>query len=153
MLTRTFDARLINQVVNHPEVAPWVRGPLSESLDLSPVVENKDNVLLTDGVSGGFLFTKRKDLPLYEVHTQFLPGTSGVLAKAKEAAFYMFTKTDCLEIMTCVPQVNKAAAGLTKKMHFEFIGTKGTWTIEGNEYPLDYYSLTIKLWATKILCQ
>ncbi|MDE2097350.1 MAG: hypothetical protein KGL39_08915 [Patescibacteria group bacterium] len=150
-MKRTSDPTFINQVVNNPEVVDWIRGPLEIPIDLTPLAENQDNHLLVDDC-GGFLFVKKRGLPLYEVHTQFLPGTRGVLDKAKEAAFYMFTKTDCIEIMTCVPSINVAARRLTKQMQFEYVGRKGEWPINGVKYPLDYYTLTIKRWATK-LCQ
>lgn len=145
------DVEFVNKIVNTPGVAEWIRGPLETPLDLSSLVLNENNKLLVDE-TGGFLFVKKGELPLYEVHTQFLPGAQKVLEKAKEAAFYMFTKTDCIEIMTCVPSINVAARRLTKKMKFEYVGTKGEWPINGVLYPLSYYTLTIKRWAVK-LCQ
>jgi hypothetical protein len=150
MVNLSFDSTYINRVVNHPEVAYWIRGPLEGEIDLGILVDNPDNVLL-EAESGGFLFVKKNGLPLYEVHTQFLPGAKDVLQKAKDAAFYMFTKTDCIEIMTCVPELNRAARALTKKMKFEYVGRKGTWPIAGVEYPLDYYTLTMKRWALCLL--
>lgn len=151
MVNLSRDSEFINSVVNTPGVVEWIKGPLETPIDLSPLVDNKDNYLLVAD-TGGFLFVKKGQLPLYEVHTQFLPGSQKVLEKAKDAAFYMFTKTDCIEIMTCVPSLNVAARRLTKQMQFEYVGQKGEWPINGVNYPLDYYTLTIKRWAVK-LCQ
>lgn len=152
MIKLSRDTEFINRVVNTPGVSEWVQGPLEVPLDLSPLVLNEKNYTLVDE-TGGFLFVKKGDLPLYEVHTQFLPGSRDVLQKAKDSAFWMFTRTDCIEIMTCVPSRNRAAARLTKQMKFEYVGRKGEWPINGVNYPLDYYTLTIKRWASKLLCQ
>lgn len=146
MLQRSKDADHLNEVLNHPEVSRWMLG-LPPPYDCSQLLANSDNVYLANE-HGGFLFLKQDDY-VYEVHTQFLPeGRGNSLRLARDAAFWMFTRSDALAITTYVPTDNPAALALTNAMgfltcqdHKEFNGR--TCTV---------HLLTIKDWA-RSLCQ
>lgn len=144
MITRSTDAEFLNRIVNDPAMANGRLG--MKDLDLTEAVSNPDNVFLANEF-GGFLFVKDGDL--YDVHTNFLPEGRGQLAleAAREAAFYIFTRTDCLAIETYVPQGNVAAAALTKRMGFSHWGDEVI-----NGHFCRRFVLTIKQWA-KSLCQ
>ncbi len=145
MITRHFDAVVINRVLNHPEVFPWVSIPGLESFDMTPFAAREDFYILARD-EGGFMFAPL-GFGVYEVHTQFLPKTHGVLASAHEAALFMFTHTDCVEIRTFVPQGNERAKRLTEAMGFHYEGVDGTWTYyDGTTVPFDYYVLTKEAW-------
>lgn len=145
-LQRSYDAALLNAVVNHPEVSRWMIG-IQPPYDLSAVLANTANVFLANQY-GGFLFVRGEVGYRYEVHTQFLPeGRGDSFRFAKQAAWHMFTKTDCLEIETYVPKENAAAWGLTVAMSFKPCGE-----IEVNGHDCTVFVLNIKTWAMS-LCQ
>lgn len=146
LLARCTDAEFLNSVVNHPEVARWMVG-FEPPFDFSPVLADQANVFLAN-CHGGFLFVATQERCKYEVHTQFLPeGRGNSLALARDAAWYMFTQTDCLAIETYVPAGNEAARRLTLSMGF-----KPCLDIEVNGHECTVYMLNIKSWA-RGLCQ
>ncbi len=141
------DAAFLNQVVNHPEVAKWMCG-YSPPFDLTETLQLDSTVFLANQY-GGFLFVYDNGHPgCYEVHTQFLPeGRGRALELAKQAAWYMFTKTDAIAISTYVPASNEAAYRLTLSMGFVRYGIKVV-----NFEECDMFMLSIKDWARN-LCQ
>jgi len=144
---REFSAERINAVVNHPSVRPWVAAGAGY-LDLSAVVSNPTTVLLM-AEGGGFLLTQQEP-GIYEVHSQFLPDHRGpeVLTAAADASRYMFTRTDCVEIRTRVPQGNVAAAVLAKRMGWELqFERANVWPTDAGPVPCRYYAKTITQWA------
>lgn len=145
-LARTFDARFLNEVLNHPAVFKWCSTKGIDRLDLTTVAENQSNYVLMNEY-GGFVFVP-KGGSVYEVHTQFLPtGALVALSAAREAARYMFTQTDCESIVTYVPVGNRRAKRLTEAVGFEYTGTRGEWTyISGETVPIDWYELTKDRW-------
>lgn len=134
------DAALLNRVLNDPSVLPYVSLG-RESVDVAPLFENDSTVFLATE-HGGFLFVLCGD-GLYEVHTQFLPeGRAGVLALAREAVQYMFTRTPAIAVATFVVDGNERARRLTLAMGFREIGAKSI-----NGFCGKGYLLTIKEWV------
>lgn len=134
-------------VANDPSVYPSVAGFATGRIDLSPVVANEDNVLLM-GEYGGVLFLKHQP-GIYEAHTQVLPQGRGkwTLDMVNQALTWMFTRTDCADIMTRIPKGNHGARALAKAIHgvFEFRLERG-WVKDGGLVPADIYSLQIQRW-------
>lgn len=145
-VSREYSANRINAVVNHPDVRPWVGG--SGQLDLAPVIANQANVLLM-GEGGGFLLVQQEP-GVYEVHSQFVPGSRGsaVVEAAHDASRYMFMRTDCVEIRTKVPAGNVAAAALTRRMGWELqFERANAWQTPNGLISVRYYAKTINQWA------
>lgn len=116
-LKRDFDASRVNPIINHPQVRPWMGGDPNSMLDMSGLVDDLRNILLmTD--HGGLLFHCLEP-GTYEVHTNFLPVLQGAqkLAVCREALHWMFTRTDCVGVVTRVPQDNRAALGMVRAVH------------------------------------
>ncbi|MEN6505019.1 MAG: hypothetical protein ABFD92_10795 [Planctomycetaceae bacterium] len=149
-VSRVYSADLLNHVVNHPEVRPWVGFPWLGRLDLTQAVADPRNVLLM-AEGGGFLFIQQEP-GIYEVHSQFLPDHRGenVIAAARDAERFMFTRTDCIEIRSKVPHGNVAASAFARKMRYElqFERTHGWPTAEGL-VPCKYYARSITQWANQ----
>lgn len=148
MIQREFDATRLNAVVNHPAVHPWVSLPGQGELDLTPAASDPRNVLLmTEG--GGLLFVQHEP-GVYEVHTQFVPEVRGraALKATREAVHWMFTRTDCMEILTKVPQGNVAAEALTRALggvlDFE---RKDAWQTPLGLRSVKYYGLRYADWV------
>lgn len=148
MIERTFDASFINEVANDPSVRPYIADETG-TIDLSPQVEDRDNVCLI-GKHGAFVCFKYFE-GYYEVHTMVLQRGRGAWARefAIAGAHYMFTRTPCLEILTRVPERHKAARQLTEFMDFILrpIDSECKWN--GMQMQCDVYSLTIQDWSLR----
>lgn len=149
-ITRAVDAVKINEVLNHPEVRPFVADMADGNLDISEAVLNQHNVLLM-GEFGGVMFYHV--MPgLYEAHTQVLPEGRGDWAAqlVTACAHWMFTRTDATEIITRVPSNHPAAAALTRVtgMTYEFTEKKNT-TFNGEVVDVNIYSGRIQEWIKR----
>jgi len=106
---RTFSAAFLNSVANDPAVRPWLAG--AGPIDMRPIIESPANFALQTE-AGGFVLHAQEP-GVYEVHSLFLPGHGSHPVRAMRAAMnWMFTRTDCLVIVSKVPSANKAAKGL-----------------------------------------
>lgn len=147
MIQREFSPRNINAILNHPSVYPWVNGAVSGDLDISPVLADPRHVALF-GEHGGVIFIHHQG-GLYEAHTQVLPEGRGkwTVDMVNEALAWMFTHTDAVEIMTRVPEGNRAAKGLAIAIHgkYEFTNPRG-WIKDGKSIPAEIYALRIQDW-------
>lgn len=147
MIKRHYTADSLNMVVNDPSVYEWGRGASLGRIDLTPVVQNENNYLLM-GDYGGVLFLKHQP-GIYEAHTQVLPAGRGqwALDTVNEALSWMFTSTDCVDIMTRVPKGNLAARALARAIHGkpEFRLEKG-WIFNNQIVHADVFSLQIQEW-------
>lgn len=143
---REFSAERINRVVSHPDVRPWVGGV--GTLDLTPLVTDFRNVLLM-GQGGGVLF-QWLEPGLYEAHTQFLPDHRGTEAvqNVKDALRWLFTRTDAVEIVTKVPEPNKAALGLVRAIRGQKLFERAdAWPTENGAVAVSFYGLSLMGWA------
>lgn len=145
LLTLESDSKILNDLLNDPSIHPHVSGGI-ERLDASEFMANVPTVLLVaKNGSGAFWFVPTVG-NVYEVHTQFKPNTAHVLAMAKEAARYMFNQVKCDAITTQVPQNNRPALNLTKRMKFKFVDTDGQFLTPTGPSPLNHYMLLPDNW-------
>lgn len=140
-MRRSLDASEINEVINHPEVFPWVKIDGMNHVDLTDLVNDRRNYLLMD--EGGGFFFHRIEKGVYEVHTQFIPGKNqNILDTAVNAVRWMFEHTDAAEIYTEVPQDNIRARKLTRRTGFEYVTTvKNGWMRDGRNLDVDLFVL------------
>ena len=112
---RTFDPAFLTTIANDPNVRPWLGG--EGPLDLSAEIKNPANfAFVVDG--GGFVLI-RHEPGIYEAHSLFLPEARSGAAKAmRDGLSYMFTRTDCVKIVTQVPDDNAPAAALARLGRF-----------------------------------
>lgn len=115
-MRRTLDPVFLNAVANHPEVRPWLMG--EGLLDLSPVISNPANIAL-EAKHGGWVLQNLSP-GVYEVHSMFLPeGRGAGVARALVAALdYVFSATDCIRLVTRLPEGNVRASALGKMAGF-----------------------------------
>ena len=145
-MIRSFDGGFLERVMNDPSVLPSIsRG---KPVLMGHVLEDTNNVFLSNDY-GGFLFLKHSP-GVYDLHTQFLPEGRGaaVLIAGRDAAWYMFTETDCEILRTYALKSNRAASLMA--LRAGFIKTGESETYDGEEATL--YAMTIKQWARN-LCQ
>lgn len=141
MIRRSFDIPAFNAVINHPSVFPWVTLPGIEFLDGTELIKDERNVLIE--ASNGFFLGCYESPGVYEVHTQFYPWarTKQTIADGYESMAYMF-KEHCYELITRVPQNNKAADWFTRRMGFKFwFKNEKVWPTKDGLYDLSFYRL------------
>lgn len=134
-LKRSFDPDFINSVLNDPSVRD--QSEIKGLGDVTDIVSDVNNVLLTNEF-GGFIYIK-KQLGVYEVHTQFLEAGRGVkaLKAAIDSVRYMFIHTDCMRILSNARPENTGACQLAERV----LGQKG---FNGT---YNYYSLEYMEWV------
>ena len=146
-IERIYSATRVNEVVNHPDVYPWVHGTIVGPLDLTPLAEDRRNVILW-GEQGGIAFLMVQP-GIYEAHAQALPEGRGrwMLDFTWAALHWMFTKTDAMEVVTRVPRGNFGARALAKAVGFtkEFSRPDG-WVYDHRPVPVEVWSLQLQGW-------
>jgi hypothetical protein len=116
MIERIFDPAPFNAACNHPEVRPWLGG--DGPVDVSAIVSDPKNYALFAG-HGGFIL-HAGPAASYEVHSQFTPeGRRSSFEAMRAGMDYMFTRTNCLQITTFLPDNNPAAKALGLKGGFK----------------------------------
>ena len=141
-MKRTLDATFLNRVANDESVRPTIGG--SGDVDLSSVIADPGNFAFVSD-HGGFILAY--DEPgRYGLHTLFLPEGRGanVLASAKDAFRYMFTRTDCVEIVTKVAGSNRPADLMARRAGFSPIFIRqGIWP-DGSD--VTFFAMTLDAW-------
>ncbi len=145
LIERQTDASRLNAIVNHPDIYPWVRGPETGPLDLSPAIASDDVVALL-GEFGGVVF-HRLQQGHWEGHTSVLQAGRGewAIACVRECIKWMFCKTDAMEISTRCPYPPTKAMAKGLGFTYEFTNPNG-WVMDGKPIPADIYSLRIQDW-------
>lgn len=144
---RTFDAEYINQILNHPDIIKWIAPKGIDSLDATPFIEDERNYALK--FDGGCFLLHYLEAGIYEVHTQTLNKGKTVFKAVRDAARYMFLKTPCMELLTKIPDGNKAAKGLAIYAGFkkEFY-RKNVWEYQdGERVGIEYHALRYPDWV------
>jgi hypothetical protein len=147
MIERIYDVARVNEIVNDDLVYPWVHGSVVGPLDMAPVVEDRRNYCLF-GEHGGVIY-KFMQPGLYEAHTQVKRSGRGrwALSMVKQSFFYMFTRTEAVELMTRVPHGNIAAKALVKSFGSTFEFTRpNAWVKDHKLISADIYSYNISAW-------
>ncbi len=146
-IERRFDAIFINRIANHPEVAPFVRGYLLGKMDFAEAVTDRNNMFLTSE-HGAMIFNCLQP-GLFEAHTMVLPQGRGLwtLRFVRACLFWMFTRTNAMEIMTRVPKGNVPAMALVRSIKgvYEFTNRRG-WVMDNDPVPADIYSMHAQSW-------
>lgn len=109
---RTLDPAYLNEVANHPQVRPWLKG--EGTADLTPVISDPVNIALQ--YEGGGWLLRNLGACVYEVHSMFVPEVRGAKVKANlvDALEYVFLQTDAVKLVTQLPEGNLAARALAR---------------------------------------
>lgn len=150
IVTRSFDAIEINKVFNDETVFPLVSVPNSPAIDVAPIIADHRNFLLM--CEGGGVLFAWQEAGIYEVHTAFLEAHRGRNAIRSSLAAYrwMFTHTDCAELLTRVPKINPAAEAFCKLVGatHEF-DRKNIWQTKDGLADMSFWSLRYDDWVRK----
>lgn len=122
---RTVDYDLVRKIVTHPKIWPHVSDDFSgKPEDFNPIQHEAAFYLLVKEereVLGVFALYPKNRI-CWEVHTCLLPTSWGQRAKqaARDAMQWVFRNTECLRLITDVPEYNTLAlrfahmAGMTQ---------------------------------------
>lgn len=131
-MIRTYDADLINGIINDPDVRPFMGGDTKQAIDLAPWVFNGDNVFLVEGDGGfGFIWTAPDT---YEVHAFFS-------RRGMRAAFMGLRARAWMEsygarhLWTRIPDYD---AGMLKYMRVMSFSSCGFQTLDAGNGPHRY---------------
>lgn len=147
---RSFDAVDINPILNDPSVFSLIAVPGIETFNFTALVNDPNNVLLA--TEGGAIFFHQRAIGIYEVHTNFLPKYRGRYAiRASLAAYrWMFTRTNCMVLLTRVPAFNKAAAWFCRIVGATEIFTRhAMWPTDHGPVDVSFWSMTYDEWVRK----
>jgi hypothetical protein len=143
MLIRTLDGTGLSAVANREDTRPYLGG--KGDIDLIPMISNPENFALVDEI-GGYVFYRLYE-NTYEGHTIYPPEASykmkwrGVM----DAFDYMFTRTDCEEIVTKCPDNNPGAGAMAEKLGFHKMWRREkAWD---DEFGVSYRNLPLDRWA------
>lgn len=147
LVDRELDAARINAVLNHPAVRPWVAGAEDGVLDATGALR-RDSTYLLMGEFGGCMFCALQP-GVYEVHTQVLPTGRGDWTRqmTKDAVHWLFTRTDCYEIVTRVPRGHIGAKAATMQVGMKYEFTAEKCLFRGKSVEMDVYGFRIQDWA------
>jgi hypothetical protein len=148
-MIRAFEAARINEIINDPNVHPFIAERGTGPLDMAPLLEDRRNVLLMEERQRGGILFHWLDGGLYEAHTSFLPQARGPTALnfARDAISWMMTHTDCIELVTKVPVFNGAAVAfaVAAGMISDF-ERPDAWNGPDGVCYVRYYSLSYQGW-------
>lgn len=137
----------IQAIAHHPEVVVDTHPDGAPLADLAPYMKRPHLALVGEG--GCFLLANLGP-GHYEVHTNFVPEARGrnALTEGARGIAFMFTATDCVEILTKVPVCNRRALLYARMQGFHHRFTRrGVWLKGGVAHDMDYLSLRIDEWV------
>lgn len=136
---RTHDLELIDSLSR--SLWRYVAEEGQEWTSLENWLADERNIAVAAG-EGVFLLTWL-ELGTYEIHTLFHRGATTYSA---DILYWMFTRTDCIEVVTKVPQFNVAAKRLAEGAGMKHQFTGRTWRCNGKSWPIDFYAYRIDDW-------
>lgn len=137
MLEKSHNIELINAVVNHPDVRPFV-GPGDDMLDLAPLVARPENWFLLGEYGGfGLIWSAPR---VHEIHTFILPAGRGRWAKDAAQELIAFAhKNDDIMVWTKVPPDQKNVELFTRAAGLKPTGME----VETFDLPYKIYALEL----------
>lgn len=157
LVRRGFDASEINPILNDPSVFKYAAAEGFEALDATALVADQRNILLM--AEGGGILCLWSEPGIYEVHTNFLKPDRERQSQAGPhirnvclAAYrWMFTRTDCMTLLTRIPAHNRAAVVFSPLVGWvpEF-ERKAVWpTVDGELVDMKFCALRYDDWVRK----
>ena len=157
-IERTFDVDLVNRIISHPSIYPFVSddgAPDAVKFDCLSMIDNHACYflapLIDNNVAGIFFYHPHNSIT-YEVHTNILPEYRGsmVVDMAIASLEWMFSGTSCKKVITHVPENNRAAYRLAKKVGMKNEGINRASFMKGGNI-MDQHLLGIV--KGELLCQ
>ena len=145
ILSRTFDANYLDELLNDPEIRPFAGDEGDHYISLSEAIIDKNNIFLEcDG--GGFIYYSLGKR-VYEVHCFFLNDSRGKYAyeAGQHSLGLMFQQYNAKKIVAHIPIENKRTQFYAIKSGFKF-ERNGKYSLNNKEYKTRNYSINKKEW-------
>lgn len=146
-IERQQDAHFVNRIANDSSVDRHIRGYIQGRIDLTELMAKPGTIVLA-GEHGAMVFHPHQP-GFYECHTAVLPPGRGrwTLDFVRACLFWIFSRTDAIEIVTKVPKGNLPARALVKAIGgvYEFTNPQG-WVMDLDPVPADIYSMHVQSW-------
>lgn len=112
----TTDASLITSVVTHPSIWPHVSDDSVRVDEYHPTIDGLIWLKVFDDNLLGIYMIQRHNFINYEIHTCMLPSAWGKKAKqaSKLVLDWIFSNTECMKLITHVPEDNPLALRYAK---------------------------------------
>jgi hypothetical protein len=151
LIRRTFNAQIINSILNDPKVRRWIGDDSTKGREVNYPI-NDQIIYLTDKTNSVlFVFVPVNSYTL-DGHTAVLPNAYGdqALKSGKIAIDWIFSNTDYQKIVGATPSLNHLARRYNESLGFEREGVC-TKSIQINGVLMDriYYGLEREKWALK----
>lgn len=131
LLTRTDNYERLHELMNSPEIFPWVCGDYDYPLDAWHMVEG---TIVLENEHGAFWFIETEH-GVWDAHTLFPPKAPYTYEAALEAIEYIRSLPGYEKITTQGPRNNPRAIRFLEKLGFVYTHTEGVY----QGHPLDYY--------------
>lgn len=147
MIRRDIDGDLTNSIVNHPEVLPTFTDRVG-TIDMRPLAKDPGTIILVGTPPIGAFIFMQIIMGVYEAHGAVMPDGRGAWARelAEDAVRTIFSFTDCIEIMTRIPQGHMATMSLVKHLKFVRRWDRPEIKFRGQLVPFSVWSLTMQDW-------
>lgn len=138
---------LVNRIVAHPEVRPWVLAD-DQELDFRLLAKDPRVLMLVGEPPVGSIIFVRIVAGVYEAHAASLPQGRGhwMYEMSLDAIRYMFTSTDCIEILTRVMHNYPAAHALARQLEFTERWQCPAFRFRGKDVSYSVWGLTMMEW-------
>ena len=124
MIIRSFDAHIINGIINRPEIRPYVGG--SGELDCSALVNDRRNICLVSGDNGAMFAWRGPGV--FEGHVFFTERGKTARDTFRAMLTAMFCQFDADLTWGLVPVGNRAA-----RLFMRLVGTESRGVMETPE--------------------
>lgn len=149
IIERTFDQDLINHVLGHESVKPFVNDDFSK-IDSYPVVDGIYYLAAWEnGTIAGMFVVFPLNGATVDAHSSILPGFYGKesIEAGKKAIDWVFNNTSTLKINGTTPIYNKKALKFSESIGFEREGiNKKSFMKGGTLYDQIYFGLEREKW-------
>ena len=147
MVRRDTEGDLTNAIVNHPQVLPtFTDSPVP--IDMRPIAKDPHTIILVGAPPLGCFLFMQIVLGVYEAHGAVMPEGRGEWSRelAESCVRTIFTATDCIEIMTRIPQGHTGTLALVRHLGFEERWRRPEILFRGKKVPFSVWSLTMQQW-------
>jgi hypothetical protein len=139
---------ICNAIMNHPTVRPWMISANDDVLDVRQMAHDPRTVLMLGEPAYGCFACYQVLNGVYEVHAAVLPDGRGewCLDFGHSAIRHMFVTTDCIEIITRIPQGHIGTLALARRTGFVERWSRPHCRFRGKDVPYSVYSVTMIDW-------
>lgn len=147
MIHRDLDGDMVNRIISHPEVRPWVLRE-DQDMDFRAIARDPRIYLLVGEPPVGSIIFAQVTMGVYEAHAAVLPQGRGnwTTDLAQSSIYYMFTATDCIEILTRVLEGHVGAAVLARQLGFRERWRCPAFQFRGKMVPYSVWGTTMMDW-------